>query len=183
MWQNYTLHEVSSIESKPARKELQRYLRLGKSIRSRNGANHVRNFILESNADPAVHRLCRGYHLNISDLCLACTEMLDDQTDALRPGDKDPLAVILLFSDPLRLEGFLKKLQAAVNGQALIQRRLVIITCAKNHAAQLVAPAQPTRKPATRTNLLKISIFNKLLLMLLIAGLIIAGILIAVFLL
>ena len=109
--------------------------------------------------------------------------MLDDQQESLRPGAKEPLAAILLFSDPLRLEGFLKKLQAAANGQALIQRRLAIITCAKKHAEQMVPLAQPTRHPATRTNLLKTSIFNKLLLMLLIAGLIIAGILIAVFLL
>lgn len=109
--------------------------------------------------------------------------MLDDQQESLRPSAKDPLAAILLFSDPLRLEGFLKKLQAAANGQALIQRRLAIITCAKKHADQMVPPAQPPRQPSTRTNMLKTSIFNKLLLMLLIAGLIIAGILIAVFLL
>ena len=174
---------MSSPESKPARKELLRYLRLGKDVRSRNGANYVRNFILESHADPVVHRLCRSYHLNVSDLCVACTEMLADPHESQRSNASDPAAAILLFSDPLRLEGFLRKLQAATNGQALIQRRLAIITCAKKHAEQMVQPASPVRRPPSRTNLLKTSIFNKLLLMFLIAGLIIAGILIAVFLL
>lgn len=174
---------MSSNEPKSARKELLRYLRLGKSVRSRQGANLVRNFILETQADAAIHRLCRSYQINVSELCLAGTEILDSKPDPFREDKRDHLVYALQFSDPLRLEVLLKKLQRATHGQALIQRRLVIIECAKSHAEQMAAPVPGPRKPATRSNLLKISIFNKLLLMALIAVLVIAGILLAILLL
>lgn len=174
---------MNSIEPKSAQKELLRYLRLGKSIRSRNGANHVRNFILETQADPVIHRLCRTYQIKVADLCLACTEILGEKQASARSEGNEYLASTLLFSDPLRLEGFLKKLRQATHGQAAIQHRLAIVACATAHADQMGAAAQDQRLADTRSNLLKKSIFNNLMLMMLIAGLVIAGILIALFLL
>ena len=174
---------MNSTATKSAQKELLRYLRLGKNIRSHNGANHVRNFILETQADPVIHRLCRTYRIKVADLCLACTEILvGKQPSAPSEGDEN-LASTLLFSDPLRLEGFLKKLRQATHGQAPIQHRLAIIDCAKAYADQMSAETPAQSLAVTRSNLLKKSIFNNLMLMMLIAGLVIAGILIALFLL
>ena len=174
---------MSGPESKSARKELLRFLRLGKSIRSRNGANHVRNFILETHAEPAIHRLCRTYHIRVADLCLACTEILDAKPDpAGTDGSENPDS-LLLFTDPLRLEGFLRKLHAATHGHALIQHRLAIVACAKACADQMDTPVPDQRPPVSRSNLLKKSIINHLMLMALIVTLVIAGILITVFLL
>ncbi len=174
---------MNSIAPKSAQKELLRYLRLGKSIRSHNGASHVRNFILETQADPVIHRLCRTYRIKVADLCLACTEILEGK-QATAPSEENPaLARTLLFSDPLRLEGFLKKLRHATHGQVPIQHRLAIIDCAKAYADQMTAAAPGQSLAVTRSNLLKNSIFNNLMLMMLIAGLVIAGILIALFLL
>lgn len=138
---------------------------------------------METQADAAIHRQCRSYQINVNELCLAATEILDNKPDPFRVDERDHLAYTLQFSDPLRLEVLLRKLQKATHGQALIQRRLVIIECAKNHAEQMAAPVPGPRKPATRSNLLKISIYNKLLLMMLIAVLVIAGILLAILLL
>ena len=171
------------MESKSARKELLRYLRLGKSVRSRNGANHVRNFILEIHAEPAIHRLCRTHHIRVADLCLACTEILDAKPDPGGADGSENPASLLLFSDPPRLEGFLSKLHAAAHGHALIQHRLAIIACAKAYADQMGTPIPDQRPTVSRSNLLEKSIFNNLMLMALIAGLVITGILIAVFLL
>ena len=171
------------MESKSARKELLRFLRLGKSVRSRNGANHVRNFILEIHAEPVIHRLCHTYHIRVADLCLACAEILDAKPDPAGAGASENPSSLLLFSDPLRLEGFLKKLRAATHGHALIQHRLAIISCARAHADEMDTPVPDQRPPTSRSNLLKKSIFNNLMLMALIAGLVIAGILITVFLL
>ena len=174
-------HEVNSAEPKSAQKELLRFLHLGKSVRSRNGANHIRNFILEVQSDPVIHRLFRSYEMRVVDICLACTEILDG-TPARSDGSENFLSV-LLFVDPLRLEAFLRKLHQATHGQAAIQRRLAVIACAKAHAEQMGAPATEQHPSVARANLLKNSIFNNLLLMLLIAGLVITGILIALFLL
>lgn len=179
----FSRHEVNSTEQKPAQKELLRYLRLGKSVRSRNGANHVRNFILEAQLDPVIHRLFRTYGMRVVDICLACTEVLDPPPDSPHPDASDDLASMLLFSDPVRIEAFLRKLHQATHGQTAIQRRLAIIACAKAHAGQAGAPVTDQRPPATRSNLLKTSIFNNLLLLMLIAGLVIAGLLVAIFLL
>ena len=174
---------MNGIDPRSARKELLRYLRMGKSARSRIGANHIRNYILESLADPAVHRLCREYQMKAGDLCLACTEILDRNADLSVTGGGEIPASLLLFSDPGRLEGLLGKLRAATHGQAAIQRRLAIEACARNHAGQMAAPVADQRPAVTRSNLLKKSIFNNLLLMMLIAGLVVAGILLALFLL
>lgn len=173
---------MSSNESKSAQKELLRYLRFGKSVRSRNGANLVRNFILATHADPVIHRLCRTYQMSVSDLCIACTEILDEKSDSFRSEENEIPLPILQFRDPLRLDGFLRKLQRATHGQAMIQRRLAIMACARSHAEQIGAQAPEQHLVVTRSNLLKKSIFNNLLLMLLIAGLIIAGILAVLFL-
>ncbi len=156
---------------------------MGKSVRSRIGANHIRNYILESLADPAVHRLCLEYHIKAGDLCIACEEILDRNPDLPVAGGGEPPASLLLFSEPGRLEGFLVKLRAATHGQVAIQRRLAIVACARNHAGQMAAPVADQRPSVTRSNLLKKSIFNNLLLMMLIAGLVVAGILLALFLL
>jgi len=174
---------VNSTEQKFAQKELLRYLRLGKSVRSRNGANHVRNFILEAQLDPVIHRLFRTYGMRVVDICLACTEILDTPPDFPRPAVSEDPDLVLLFSDPVRLEAFLRKLHQATHGQTAIQRRLAIIACAKAHADQQGAPVTDQRPPATRSNLLKTSIFNNLLMVMLIAGLVIAGIVIVLFML
>lgn len=174
---------MSSIEPKFARKELLRYLRLGKSIRLRSGTNLVRNFILATQADPAIHRHCRTYQLNVSDLCIACTEILEEMPDLPGPDGSEIPASLLLFSDPPQLEGFLKNLHQATLGQTAIQRRLAIVACAKSHASQMSSPVFGQRLPPTRSNLLNKAIFNNLLLMMLVAGIIIAGILILIFLL
>ena len=158
-------------------------MRLGKSVRSRNGANHVRNFILETQAEAVIHRLCRSYGIRGVDLCLACTEILDRKPDPARSDGADDLASMLVFSDPLRLEAFLRKLHQATHGQASIQRHLAIVACAKAHADQLGAPLTEQRPTTTRSNLLKKSILNNLLVMMLVAGLVVIGILIALFLL
>jgi|GEM_PF-3564162 len=179
----FSQRKVNGLAPKSAQRELLRYLRLGKSIRSHNGANHVRNFILETQADPVIHRLCRAHQIKVADLCLACTEILEERR-ASAPSEENPSrASTLLFSDPLRLEGFLKNLRQATHGQAAIQRRLAIIACAKDHAARMGA-APPAQRPAgTRSNLLQKSIFNNLMLMMLVAGLVLIGMLLAVFLL
>lgn len=174
---------MNSIEPKPAQKELLRFLRLGKSIRSRNGANHVQNFILEAQSDPVIHRLFRSYGMRVVDICLACTEILDRAPDPTRSGGNEDRVSMLLFVDPLRLEAFLRKLHQATHGQTSIQRRLGIIECAKAHADRRDDPDTDQRPTVTRSNLLKKSIFNNLLLMMVIAGLVITGILIALFLL
>ena len=174
---------MNSTATKSAQKELLRYLRLGKNIRSHNGANHVRNFILETQANPVIHRLCRTYRIKVADLCLACTEILEATLASAPSEGNENLASALLFSDPLRLEGFLKKLRHATHGQVPIQRRLAIIDCAKACADQMTVAAPDQSLSVTRSNLLKKSIFNNLMLMMLIAGLVVAGILIALFLL
>ena len=154
-----------------------------KSVRSRIGANHIRNFILESLADPAVHRLCREYHMKAGDLCLACAEILDRNPEPPGTAGGETPDALLLFNDPQRLEGLLGKLRAATHGQVAIQRRLAIEACARNHADQMAEPLAEQRPAVTRSNLLKKSIYNNLLLMMLIAGLVVAGILLALFLL
>jgi hypothetical protein len=116
-------------------------------------------------------------------MCIACTEVLDRTSDPTRSDGRENLVSLPLFSDPLRLEAFLRKLHQATHGQTSIQRRLAIIDCAKAHADQMGAPVADQRPTITRSNLLKTSIFNNLLLMMLIAGLVIAGLLIALFLL
>lgn len=138
---------------------------------------------METQADASIHRLCRSYQINVNELCLAGAEILDSKPDPSREDDRDHLVFTLQFSDPVRLEVLLKKLQRATHGQALIQRRLVIIECARSHAEQMAAPVPGPRKPATRSNLLKVSIFNKLLLLMLITVLVIAGVLLATLLL
>jgi hypothetical protein len=121
--------------------------------------------------------------MKAGDLCLACTEILDRNPDLpVTVGGEIP-ASLLLFSDPDRLEGLLGKLRTATHGQVAIQRRLAIEACARNHAGQMAAPVADQRLSVTRSNLLKKSIFNNLLLMMLIAGLVVAGILLALFLL
>lgn len=174
---------MSSIELKSAQKELLRYLRLGKGVRSRQGANLVRNFILEAQADATIHRLCRSHEITVSELCLAGAEILDSKSDPWRADERDHLSYTLQFTDPVRFEVLLRKLQRATHGQALIQRRLLVIECAKNHAGQMAAPVSGPHQPATRTNLLKVSIFNKLLLLLLVTALVVGGILLAILLL
>ena len=120
--------------------------------------------------------------MSVSDLCIACTEILDAKADSFRSEESEIPSPILQFSDPLRMDGFLKKLHQATHGQAMIQRRLAIVACARSHAEQISAQAPEQHFAVTRSNLLKKSIFNNLLLMLLIAGLIIAGILAVLFL-
>ena len=171
---------MSRIEPISARKELLRYLRLGKSIRLRGGESHVRNFILETQSDPAIRRLCLAYQLNVSDLTLACKEVLAERPDLIRPDEiQDPLP-IRLFTEPGELEGFLDKLHRATHGQTEIHRPLAIVTCAKLRAAQMAGRVSRPRPVATRSNLLKKSLFNNLFLMLLVAVLILVGILIVV---
>ena len=167
---------MSSSEPISAQKELLRYLRLGKSVRSRNGANLVRNFILATHADPIIHRLCRTYHISVNDLCQACTEILDVKAASFRSEGNENPAALLLFRDPLRLDGFLKKLHHATHALVAVHRRLGIEACARSHADQMDAPAPEQGLPGTRSNLLKKSIFNNLLLMILVGGLIIFGI-------
>ena len=176
-------HEVNSTEPKSAQKELLRFLHLGKSVRSRNGANHIRNFILEVQSDPVIHRLFRSYDMRVVDICLACTEIVDGTSGPAGSDGSEKFVSMLLFVDPLRLEAFLRKLHQATHGQTAIQRRLAIIACAKAHAEQMGAPAPEQHPSVTRSNLLKNSIFKNLLLMLLIAGLVITVILTALFLL
>lgn len=173
---------MTSNEPKPAQKELLRYLRLGKSVRSRIGANLVRNFILAVHGDPAVHRLCRTYQLSVSDLCSACSETLEVRADFFRAEDMEMPCPLLQFTDTARLEVLLKKLHQAAHGQAMIQHRLAVAACARAHAEQLALQMPEQHHADTRSNLLKKSIFNNLLLMLLIAGLVIAGILAVIFL-
>ena len=148
---------MNSTEPKSAQKELLRFLHLGKSVRSRNGANHIRNFILEVQSDPVIHRLFRSCEMRVVDICLACTEILDG-TPARSDGSENFLSV-LLFVDPLRLEAFLRKLHQATHGQTAIQRRLAVIACAKAHAEQMGAPAteQPLRSRARTSSKIRSS--------------------------
>jgi len=173
---------VRRIEPNSARKELLRYLRLGKSVRLRGGENLVRNFILEAQADPAIRRLCLAYHLNVSDLSLACSEILAEGADLILPEDNHNPSPLQLFSNPRQLEEFLKKLQRATYGQTVIQRSLAIVACAKLQAAQMANRISEPQRMVTRSHLLKISLLNNIFVMMLVAGLILVGALIAIFL-
>ena len=179
--ENDGLLEVSSIESTPARNELLRYLRLGQSVRSRNGANRVRNFILATQADPAIHKLCLSHQIQTADLCLACTEILDAAPVSAGSQEERGLSLVHIFSDLQRLEELLKKLHAASEGQAALHRRAAIIACAQNYAAQIPPPRIAPRRPPTHSTLLKKSLFNHILIILLLVG-IIAAVIFAAFL-
>jgi hypothetical protein len=174
---------VSRIGQKTAEKQILRHLRLGKSVRSPSGLGLVRNFILATQATPAIHALCRKYGVNVNELCVACTEILADNPELPPPGGDEVLKPTLLFSDPAKLEEFLVKVHRAARGQTTIQRRLAILTCAKSLAAQMAAQSPPPGSAASRSNLLKTSIYNKLLVLMLIAGILIAGLMIAAYLL
>ena len=157
-------------------------MRLGKGVRLRGGENHVRNFILETQADPAIRRLCLAYHLNVSDLSLACREILAERSDLILPGENDNPSPVQLFSDPRQLEGFLNKLQRATSGQTEIQRPLAIVACAKLQAAQMASRISEPQRLVTRSHLLKKSLLSNLFVMVLVAGLILVGMLIVIFL-
>lgn len=161
-----------------AEKELLRHLRLGKSVRSPNGANRVRSLILAALASPAAQRLCRTYMVGPGDLCTACTEIID-----ATPGPLTSLsAITAVFNDPAQLETFLKEIQHATHGQTPLQRRLAVIACAKHRAAHLGTGAK-FRPATTRGHLLKSSLQTKLPIVLLCAVLIVVAILLAVYLL
>lgn len=118
------------------------------------------------------------------DLCLACTELLDEIPDLPGTDGGEVPAAVLLFSEPLQLEAFLKKLHRATHGQTAIQRRLAIVACAKRQAEQLrSARGAVPPPPATRSHLLKKSISGKLTMVLLLGALAVLGFLLAAYLL
>ena len=161
--------------------ELLRHIRLGRSVRSAEGANQVRNFILAAQALPSIQRLCLAYHLSFSELCSACTEILAgaQAPDAfVESGTPDATGV---FCDPVQLEVLLKKIHYATHGQTDIQRRLAIVACAKSHAARIAVPVARSPLHHTRSNLLKLSIRSKLPVLMICAGIILLGVLIAAY--
>ncbi|MFZ4776024.1 MAG: hypothetical protein ACOYM3_11700 [Terrimicrobiaceae bacterium] len=163
--------------------ELLRHIRLGKSIRSTEGANQVRNFILAAQARPSIKRLCLAYHLSFTEVCTVCTEILAEAPAPDPSEENGAPAATAVFCDPLQLEGLLKKIHYATHGQTDIQRRLAIVACAKSHAAQIAAPVSRSPLHHTRSNLLKLSIRSKLPVVMICAGIIILGVLIAAYLL
>lgn len=173
---------MSRIGQKTAERQIVRHLRLGKSVRSPSGLGLVRNFILATQARPAAHALCRRYGVSVNELCVACTEILAENPELPSPDKDEVPKPMLIFSDPAKLEEFLIKVHRAARGQTTIQRRLAILACAKSLAAQMASQA-PTPSAVSRSNLLKTSIYNKLLVLMLITGILIAGLLIAAYLL
>jgi len=169
---------VSQAALESAEKELLRHLRLGKSIRSKNGANRVRGFVLAALANPATQRLCRTYKIRTDELCTVCTEII-----AATPEPVSSLpATTSLFDDPAQLEKFLKEVYHVTHGQTPLRRRNAIVSCAKRRAAQRAA-AEKTLRKIPRSLLLKASIKTQLPLILICAAVIVAGILLAIFLL
>lgn len=161
-----------------AGKELSRHLKLGKSVRSPNGANRVREFVRAALADSATRRLCSEHGLKTGDLCLACAELIDALPDDLLP------QVTELFCNSVRTEEFLGELHRATESQTDLQRRMAIIACAKRRAAAMDADApKEAGEVATRRRMLDASIASKLPIILLCAAVIVAGILMAVYLL
>lgn len=153
-------------EPKSSGTDLLRYLNLGKSIRSRSGESHIRNFLQDLDANPATHRLIRQHQLSKGDLVLACTELLDPQrSDSSVRGNAE--AAMSHFSDLRKLDSLLGQLERASHGQAMIPRRAAIVECARKLAKSINRPFAEPEAPLTRANQLKSSISSKLLILLL----------------
>ena len=171
---------MSRVVLESAEKELLRHLKLGKNIRSTNGANRVRVLVLAALANPAIQKLCQKYKVGTGELCTACTEILA----ALRVPSASAGLGAALLGDPAEMEKFLAEIHRAAHGQPRLRRHLAIIACAKRRAALLAAPSPAeTRPEITRAHLLNSSIMDKLPLVLLCTAVVVAAILAAVYLL
>ncbi len=142
----------------------------------REGENRVRNFILELDSQSAIHRMCRDYHLNVNELCMACLEILQ-----VFQGIESPASGPLDdFSDPERFEALLQRLNRATHGQAPLPRRTALADCAREYALRTHAPQRRRSSEETQGAKLKTGIFNQLFLLLLLAGLGIVGLVLLV---
>lgn len=172
--------KVSRLVLESAQKNLQRHLRLGKSIRSPGGTNQVKSLILATQANPAIARLCRDYRFNIRELSTACVEIIAEKPDRIISGEQKDLLPTSIFCDPAKLEGFLKDLQLATKGKPPVQRHKAIVDCAKKQAVQMrfLPPKQSGRR--RRSDQRAPSVDLKIPIVLLFATLLLVGILIAI---
>lgn len=163
-------------------KELARHLLGGKSVRSPNGANRVRQLVHAALLVPANQRMCRQYGVSPRELSIAYTEIVAAMERPFVSGRKTLLAPTSLFTNSGELEEFLKEIHRATHGQTALQRHLAIVGCAKRRA--LILADDPSEKvvEVTRSKLLKASIEAKLPTMLICAIIVVAWVLIAVYL-
>lgn len=171
---------MSRIVLESAQKNLQRHLRLGKSIRSPGGTNQVKSLILAAQANPAIARLCRSYRFNVRDLSAACVEIIAEKPDGIVSGTKKETLPTSVFFNPVQLEKFLQELHIATNGKPPIQRHLAIVACAKKQAARMESPAAGRRKHGNPPGHRRPAVDIKIPLALICAAIILIGIMIVI---